>query len=127
MQLGHAPRLHERPADRLTIGLRERLRHCRSSAHDVAQQADVAALELVENAQPDGGDSRGERHALDQLGERARREIAAGQHQGRVARETRVHETPGKRMEHRHDRHDDVALRDAERIGQYHSERVEAR
>ena len=69
--LGHAPRLQDRQADLLAVGLRQRLRHGGAAAADVAELVRLAG-QVRQHALPDGRDAGGEGDALvdDQLGQR---------------------------------------------------------
>ena len=81
--LGHAPGLQDRQADRLAVGLRQRLRHGRAAAQDGPQAARVAPLELGQRAHPDRGHAGGDRDALldDQVGDGRRAEVGPGHHE----------------------------------------------
>ncbi len=126
-RLGHPPGLQDRHAELLAVGLRERARDRRAAADDPRQRRELAAVELVEHAEPDRRDAGGERDALGlhQVGDRARGEVRAGHDEVGAGHHAGLPEPPGVGVEHRHHREDHVALADAERVGEHRADRVQ--
>ena len=127
-RLGHAPGVQDRLAELLAVGLRQRLRAPPSRRTGSPAAQDVSRpVELVERAHPDRRDAGRQRHllVLDQLGDRRRGHLRAREGERAAGHHARVRQAPGVGVEHRHDRHHDVALAHRDRVGQHRAERVQ--
>jgi hypothetical protein len=131
--LGHAPGVRDLQPVALAEALDHRGGRGRAAddhrAHGREVQRFGSLIEQREDAQPDGGDARGEGHrsARHEVEQRRRGRGAAPGRPPSLPSPPRRTAAPRVGVEHRHHRQQRVGLGDAERVGHARDERVEHR
>ena len=126
--LGHPPGVQDRHARR-PVRLRQRPGHGRPAAEDPLHRRQVVVLQQGQRAQPDRRHARGDGDpvALQQPEYTLRGHVRAGEHHARPGQQPGVRQAPGVDVEHRHHRHEHVALREAQPVRRQRDQRVQQR